>query len=566
MDTSVCSSGGRPVKSSIDAASGKVAWAWGSVRPGISVAPLPSSTSAPSRGGVPPGRATAAIPLPSPSTSPRNGSPPLPSRTLTFVMRSTLTGPASPDAGAVLAFDPPWSRPPSRSPSATAPLFWGHGADASTVLGRPARPGRPGAGRPPADPRRPAPPRASRLVPLNARLHPREHPDGPDGARILIDGREVPPLALRRGPHAGAAAEAPVRPPLHGLGAPADARVGARRLLPRGAGAGARPGPRAPHAASPDHRRRRADAGLARRRRPQHPHAAPRPVLRGGERPRERRRPRRRSGDDLHPRDGPGPGRLRRLLPRRRALHGALVRRTGGHAGAPGGPARRRRAARRPPPAGPRPPPGGAEPRLVPARPRPGRLRRDGERLLHGLRAPRVGGAGVGGGGLHDGAAPAPDRGQRRPPVARRSGRPPPRHHRGRRGVSPGERPRAPGALPPDLPGGLRPVRGAGRRRQRLVAPRAARAGAHRRAAADLRRPRQYLPGAGSVRGAPPGRGGRRRARLRRDLRRRDAVRTDRPRAPRRAPPRPSPRRGPRRAVRAAQERLPRRAPPPDPG
>src|SRR5438445_2223059 len=105
MDTSVCSSGGRLVKSAIDAASGKVAWAGGSVRPGISVAPPPWITSTPSRGGVPPGGATAAIRLPSTSTSPRNGSPPLPSRTLTFVIRSTLTAPASPDAGAVLAFD-----------------------------------------------------------------------------------------------------------------------------------------------------------------------------------------------------------------------------------------------------------------------------------------------------------------------------------------------------------------------------------------------------------------------------------------------------------------------------
>lgn len=28
-------------------------------------------------------------------------------------------------------------------------------------------------------------------MPLNARLHPREHPHGPDGARIRIDGREL---------------------------------------------------------------------------------------------------------------------------------------------------------------------------------------------------------------------------------------------------------------------------------------------------------------------------------------------------------------------------------------
>src|SRR2546426_4982864 len=60
------------------------------------------------------------------------------------------------------------------------------------------------------------------------------------------DGRVVSALALRGGPHAGAAAEAPVRPPLHDLGAPPAARAGGRRLLSRGSGAGPRPGPPAP--------------------------------------------------------------------------------------------------------------------------------------------------------------------------------------------------------------------------------------------------------------------------------------------------------------------------------
>src|SRR2546422_747044 len=36
----------------------------------------------------------------------------------------------------------PWSRPPSRSPSATARPFWGYGADPSTALRPAARPGR----------------------------------------------------------------------------------------------------------------------------------------------------------------------------------------------------------------------------------------------------------------------------------------------------------------------------------------------------------------------------------------------------------------------------------------
>ena len=67
---SVCSSGGMSPRPSSVEVSQKLIWPWDSMRPGISVAPPPSTVWAPSRGSFLPALAICLMRLPSTSTSP----------------------------------------------------------------------------------------------------------------------------------------------------------------------------------------------------------------------------------------------------------------------------------------------------------------------------------------------------------------------------------------------------------------------------------------------------------------------------------------------------------------
>src|SRR5437870_2311701 len=84
--TSMCSSTGRRVRSS-EPRSARPMWACDSMRPGISVAPAPLITVAPSGAGAAAPGVTCVIRLPSTRTAPRKGSRPVPSRIRALVIR-----------------------------------------------------------------------------------------------------------------------------------------------------------------------------------------------------------------------------------------------------------------------------------------------------------------------------------------------------------------------------------------------------------------------------------------------------------------------------------------------
>src|SRR3954466_8622626 len=84
----MCSSGGTNPRPSRSGVSRKDKCECDSIKPGISVAPPPSTMRAPSAGMVEPCGATALMRLPSTNTWPANGGAPLQSSTLTFLNRT----------------------------------------------------------------------------------------------------------------------------------------------------------------------------------------------------------------------------------------------------------------------------------------------------------------------------------------------------------------------------------------------------------------------------------------------------------------------------------------------
>src|SRR3954470_4231330 len=84
----MCSSGGTNPNPSRSGVSRKDRWECDSIKPGIKVAPPPSTTRAPSGGIVEPCGATALMRFPSTNTWPANGGAPLQSSTLTFLNRT----------------------------------------------------------------------------------------------------------------------------------------------------------------------------------------------------------------------------------------------------------------------------------------------------------------------------------------------------------------------------------------------------------------------------------------------------------------------------------------------